>query len=764
MADQYTKTQLAKIVAPNLNDPSNYAGDLQKAFLAINENFKKIATMPFVQGVQGDSYKLDIRHIFENDVLTKDGATLFNSIFDKDLFKENMLLSTCISICKRLNLGLNGVTPLDGFLNGNEINELYFYSIYNDEGVATNSYLGQLYYFVDSRLLELGNTFASNPNSLIKFVDYSGFYRYVPISETAGKYVKTEILPTIYYDPERNDICWKLNGKETGISAVGAKGIDGTDASLTFVLVEPQDYNPQDPDFSGGVSAVTGVFKYGEYNEPGPDDWSKTEEDIKAIDNGVALICIKPQGSTVEYFAFGVIRTDGNSGKNAYWNSDTILDSFLEDEKINNYFSRIGYESNASSASCLSIPAFLYHSISENAYDIRHTISTTGDPEDKEKPGDLLFRMIYKDTSGNYKRYGVDEQVDGQSIKNFRIDNYNLVVQRIGTGDEITSDYPRFDLTDGFTRIAPAEIYLSKYNNDPDDPEGSNFTKLSCEEDSRFGAGLRVNGQLTAESTAEVKSTFTVGGQTKLNGGQIVNGNQTVYGSSTINGSQTVNGDMSLDGGLTFKNKGSIIFEEKTGTNKHLDIRTDGLYLSKGEYGKGSTIGNTGLFVDGSITTINGGNLKVSGKAIITGKMSGNNGVLTVEDRIRCENGMYAIPFSAYFNNDYCSTLTVSGYNTDTAEPRTCYYPNERYGVLVDENSNNQHYIAFPASKYKWGDLITIICYTDASGKRRAFLTGTDKDDFKYVSGEGIAVVRLASGTFTLRGIEFRKIDFIKKA
>lgn len=777
MADQYTKTQLAKIVAPNLNDPSNYAGDLQKAFLAINENFKKIATMPFVQGVQGDSYKLDIRHIFENDILTEDGAILFNSMFDTDDFSSGIPVSTCISICRGLNLELNKVTPLEGFSNGKEINELYFYSVYNDEGVATNSYLGQLYYFVDSRLTEIGSSFSTNADDLNKFVDYSGFYRYEPINETTGRYVKTEILPTIYYDPERNDICWKLNGQETGISAVGAKGIDGTDASLTFVLVEPQDYNPQDPNFMGGVSAVTGVFKYGEYNEPGPDGWNKEPEDIKAIDNGVALICIKPQGSTVEYFAFGVIRTDGSSGKNAYWNDDTILDSFLEDEKINNYFSRIGYEENASSASCLSIPAILYHSISENAYDIRHTISTTGDINRKEEPGDLLFRMIYKDQNSNYRRYG---GADGQTIKNFRIDNYNLVVQRIGTDDPITSDNPRFDLTNGFTKIAPSEIYLSA-NSDPDQPKESTFTKLSWR-DSRFGAGLKVKGMLIAESSAKVNGDFTVKGRTNLEGDKT-----TIEGNLTLNGNMTVDSNKQIIGGgnptghghfWRGKENAFILHDGYSADDMFFPVVTvkatnNGAYYSMGTWKDSFVFEYIPKEVHEGTKTDDQKNNLVKGlvmthndfthaRNILDGVCNKNfifNNSVSAKSGLNVNNGVNVTGPSvlslkfAYYNPETGNTDLFE--QIGEVDNRPVMVPKKNYGAIWFNVETYTRSLAFPANLYD-NDTIVFVRMLGGGNRNKRSKILWNTNDARY--HDGPIKVWIGSGTFWQGGRECRKI------
>ena len=68
---------------------------LEEVFDNINENFAKIASLPFIQGVQGDSYKMVTKYIFEYSynvsknpdsswIVTEDGAILLNSIFSRN--------------------------------------------------------------------------------------------------------------------------------------------------------------------------------------------------------------------------------------------------------------------------------------------------------------------------------------------------------------------------------------------------------------------------------------------------------------------------------------------------------------------------------------------------------------------------------------------------------------------------------------------------------------------------------------------------------
>ena len=78
------KTHLTRIVAPTLNDAS-ITKSLSDAIEVINENFRKLASTPFLQGVKGDAYHTTVRHIFEDGKITNDGALLLNCIFETNI-------------------------------------------------------------------------------------------------------------------------------------------------------------------------------------------------------------------------------------------------------------------------------------------------------------------------------------------------------------------------------------------------------------------------------------------------------------------------------------------------------------------------------------------------------------------------------------------------------------------------------------------------------------------------------------------------------
>lgn len=420
--------QLTRIVAPNLSE-IDYGSKLQEVFDNINENFKKVASMPFVQGVQGDSYTLVVKHVFEKSLqdnkfyITAEGVELLNSIFHDVLVSKNTSITEDMDLDKCKNalnsLNLNKVNVLDIF-NSVETdtvcNNLYFYAIIDDLGVEQNKYLGQLYYFVDARVSAVANARADENQiaDLAKFSDFSGFYMYDPSENAESRYFKTDILPTIYYDSTRDDICWKLNGKNTGISAVGAKGEDGTDAALQFVKCEVVREAPDSQDvYTSSVSAV--------FDSDVPGYW---DSERKTLEDGLALICIVYTGGSEDptySHAFGSIIVDKSSPikqGTAYWAPDTIVQGMATETAIINFFDRVGLNSGAS-IKALRIPA--------SAGTGPQTFHTLGinNPNNETDIKDVLIQRQYLENNELKRDIG-----DPNPDSNIIVDNYNIKLER----------------------------------------------------------------------------------------------------------------------------------------------------------------------------------------------------------------------------------------------------------------------------------------------------------------------------------------------
>lgn len=109
-----------------------------------------------------------------------------------------------------------------------------------DTDTITNICATQLYYFYDARIGSI--QLLDDKYSANDFIDYTSF---VTISsernvdgvyEVNGTYTmsKSQDLPTLYYDNDAQEFCWKMNGIETNITAQGVKGDKGEPAGCWF--------------------------------------------------------------------------------------------------------------------------------------------------------------------------------------------------------------------------------------------------------------------------------------------------------------------------------------------------------------------------------------------------------------------------------------------------------------------------------------------------------------------------------------------------
>lgn len=109
-----------------------------------------------------------------------------------------------------------------------------------DTDTITNICATQLYYFYDARIGSiqlLDDKYTAND-----FTDYTSFITISSERNADGEYEingtytmsKSQDLPTLYYDNDAQEFCWKMNGLETNITAQGVKGDKGDSAGCWF--------------------------------------------------------------------------------------------------------------------------------------------------------------------------------------------------------------------------------------------------------------------------------------------------------------------------------------------------------------------------------------------------------------------------------------------------------------------------------------------------------------------------------------------------
>lgn len=247
---------LSSIVAPSVTQ-SDYAARLSDAFNNIDDNFRKLLSVPFLQGADANDFVLEPVKLFEtkngenptaDTPLTSWGKSIVYSIlksgkiaFDDELKTELNKPNVCLtSINEYVNSKLGVVpqyapikTPDDKFVFATDslllTPVIYAYVSRDDAGKITNQFIGQYLRFIDARLA------AITPDSSTAdfyFAELSCFLSHdrgatADITDAFGSWERIYLTPTIYFNREEQAWQWSIDGKETGISAQGVKGDEG---------------------------------------------------------------------------------------------------------------------------------------------------------------------------------------------------------------------------------------------------------------------------------------------------------------------------------------------------------------------------------------------------------------------------------------------------------------------------------------------------------------------------------------------------------
>lgn len=767
--------QLTKIVAPNINEV-DYAGKMQEVFDNINENFAKIASLPFIQGVQGDSYKMVTKYIFEysnkvptnsdaNWIVTEDGAILLNSIFSRnDIGTENK--KTLYQIKRLIGNVLGKKSPLDFYKEYIEAgtsehkitnNELYFYVIENDEGEEFEKQLGQYYYFIDGRLSVLGTLYNNNSNSFSDFSDYTGFYQYIPISDenSTAYYKKVDLLPSIYYDRTKNDICWKFSGVETGISAIGITGAAGKDSNFQIILVDIGSNNPNEL-LSHTVDAI---FNFNTSNDSSQGwDYTKT-----GLQEGFALIVIQSDVNSLtgkeNYIAYGQVKIQDNDWV-ASWNKDTITDLVQSNIKINNYFYNMGSNTN-------NYPRFLAIPSDEqrtNNSKSAHIIRTQFSDDNSKVEGtkNLIIRHTNEawDSSLRQKSNPSANPIYNPDTGNKKIylDNYDLELKQL----DDTSNNQTNKL---YTSIKHGKLSIHGTNN-KDALEVIGNTKLNGElnvtNHTTIGGNLTIpKGIVTIGSNrdGEINEYINIGKTKKDKTATQLKTN--IYSESgnqkAIITSICSDPEGSFDassGDSTFGKYGSYL-DLVSGNNQYSDSTT-GLRIQNvgNEIKDKAVIIKPRLVIDAGYKEPSTGlpeyRLEIYGGAYIGGKLTANNGA-TIRNGLDIDSGGIKIfgksflsPAYAYANNDSITSDIWNNWGNikvDNLE-RPVYSTKKPYMFCYIKSDNYTRVFGFDADVYPENSIV--IVYSDGNKKLNILLNmDTPKEIY------GLNVYYLNNITFT---------------
>lgn len=212
---------LTDINAPNLRS-ATFASDLGEVFRNIDNNFKKIASAPYLAGQEGRSVEaVDMEIVDADGALTEFGKSMAREIFGSPSIET---LSDIDSVAPPVSSGSPSEHSASDYLVMNPTVKVF--ALYDPDSGEIDDYVcsAEYYLYMDMRVADLGNI--PNPSSQVTFVDYT-CQMFGEYSDGEWIFSKGVMLPTLYYNSDLEYFCWKINGSETGIRAQGIKGDDG---------------------------------------------------------------------------------------------------------------------------------------------------------------------------------------------------------------------------------------------------------------------------------------------------------------------------------------------------------------------------------------------------------------------------------------------------------------------------------------------------------------------------------------------------------
>lgn len=209
----------------------------------------------FVVAIDADDKYAFLYDILRQAVFTDFGLQLVETIFNKQFdLKSHELMSfvdgveSLISAYVLINEDLEYEFPSYSDTDKYPVWLAFAYSplvrmfaIHDiDTDTITNICATQLYYFYDARIGSI--QLLDDKYSANDFTDYTSFITISSERNADGDYEingtytmsKSQDLPTLYYDNDAQEFCWKMNGIETNITAQGIKGDKGEPAGCWF--------------------------------------------------------------------------------------------------------------------------------------------------------------------------------------------------------------------------------------------------------------------------------------------------------------------------------------------------------------------------------------------------------------------------------------------------------------------------------------------------------------------------------------------------
>lgn len=203
---------------------SNYASSFEQFVETINNNFTRIASLPFLKGDNGSSIIIHKERLYDD----RDKFTEFGILLVKAIYKE--LADSSFSNFDELKTVLHTVYP-----DSEPINGIYSCGQLRPEKTSSipvyyDQYTGEKhlcvpYIFQDSRKNALQGHYLTTYVDQTKYVIGDSYKKDEGIF--IWRFETSDFIPSLYYDEDNSMYCWSINGEKSGITAQGVDGKDG---------------------------------------------------------------------------------------------------------------------------------------------------------------------------------------------------------------------------------------------------------------------------------------------------------------------------------------------------------------------------------------------------------------------------------------------------------------------------------------------------------------------------------------------------------
>lgn len=220
-----TKDILIPITAPSLTT-EEYGKHIEEVFDNIWKNFQTIINLDYLKGSQGDS------------IITK--TAKLNDISDIDVTKSwGQIIEDVIrfeydsDLLRSISDGKITITPFSYLYNelGDFNPNIQLTLIYKKDNNTEEEILVSSLPFI-----YLDQRFNHKIISLVDSTQYDGIEDCTCILNIEnGEFKLLKTYPTLYYDKNNGNFCWKINSTETGLLARGPMGIEGRSAKCHVI-------------------------------------------------------------------------------------------------------------------------------------------------------------------------------------------------------------------------------------------------------------------------------------------------------------------------------------------------------------------------------------------------------------------------------------------------------------------------------------------------------------------------------------------------